>query len=137
MRTIHVNPGTVAAPMGPYSHAVRTETADATWIHVAGQIALDAEGNLVGPGDLAAQAEQVFANLGAILESNGAAFGDVVKIQTFATSLEDLAAVREVAARHLAPEPPASTLVHVVGLVRPEAMIEVDLVAVIPLSRSS
>jgi hypothetical protein len=47
-----MNPDTVAAPMGSYSHAVRVETSDAVWIFVAGQIATDADGNLVGPGDL-------------------------------------------------------------------------------------
>ncbi len=132
MRTTRVNPGTVAAPIGSYSHAVRVETGDAVWIHVSGQVALDPEGVLVGIGDLRAQTERVFENLALVLESNGATFADVVKIQTYFTTLEDLAGSREVRARYLPAEPPASTAVQVVALVLPEALIEVDVVAVVP-----
>jgi reactive intermediate/imine deaminase len=132
VRTIRSNPKTVAAPVGRYSHAVRVETGDATWIHVAGQIANDPEGNLVGSGDLRAQTRQVFENLKAILEANGANFADVVKIGTYVTTLDDFAGVREVRAEYLTADPPASTAVQVVALVVPDAMIEVDLVAVVP-----
>jgi enamine deaminase RidA (YjgF/YER057c/UK114 family) len=67
-----------------------------------------------------------------ILEANGASFEDVVKVQTFVTSLDDPAAMREAWLRYLTSEPPASTTVQVVALVLPDAMIEVDAVAVIP-----
>ena len=132
MRATRSNPETVAAPMGTYSHAVRVETSDAVWIYVSGQIAIDLEGRLVGPGDLRAQTRQVFENLRAILEANGAAFADVVKIGTYLTTLEDLDAMREVRKEYLTTEPPASTAVQVVALLLPDAMIEVDLVAVMP-----
>jgi reactive intermediate/imine deaminase len=132
MRRIHMNPDTVAPPVGSYSHVVRVEAADTVWLHVSGQIALDVEGNLIGSGDIGAQTEQVFENLRAILEANGATFDDVVKLQTFVTSFGDLAAMREIRLRYLTSEPPASTTVQVVALVLPEAMIEVDLVAAIP-----
>jgi 2-iminobutanoate/2-iminopropanoate deaminase len=132
MRAARSDPETVAAPMGTYSHAVRVETGDAVWIHVSGQIANDLEGKLVGPGDLRAQTRQVYENLKAILEANGATFADVVKIGTFLTTLDDLAGMREIRAEYLTAEPPASTAVQVVALVVPDAMIEVDLVAVVP-----
>jgi reactive intermediate/imine deaminase len=132
MRATRSNPDTVAAPMGTYSQAVRVETSDAVWIHVSGQIAIDAGGNLVGPGDMRAQTRQVFENLKAILEANGATFADVVKIGTYLTRLDDLAGMREVRSDYLSAEPPASTAVQVVALVVPEALIEVDLVAVVP-----
>jgi enamine deaminase RidA (YjgF/YER057c/UK114 family) len=111
---------------------VRVETTDATWIHVSGQIANDLDGNLVGPGDLRTQTRQVFENLTAILEANGATFADVVKIGTYVTTMDDFAAVREVRGEYLMAEPPASTAIQVVALVVPDAMIEVDLVAVVP-----
>jgi 2-iminobutanoate/2-iminopropanoate deaminase len=132
MRATRSDPESVAAPIGTYSHAVRVETGDAVWIHVSGQIANDLEGKLVGPGDLRAQTRQVFENLKAILEANGATFADVVKIGTFLTTLDDLAGMREIRAEYLTAEPPASTAVQVVALVVPDAMIEVDLVAVVP-----
>jgi 2-iminobutanoate/2-iminopropanoate deaminase len=132
MRATRSNPDTVAAPMGTYSQAVRVETGDAVWIHISGQIAIDREGNLVGPGDLRAQTRQVFDNLKAILEANGATFADVVKIGTYLTTLDDLAGMREVRSEYLTAEPPVSTAVQVVALVVPEALIEIDLVAAVP-----
>ena len=131
MRTTRSNPDTVAAPIGSYSQSVRVETADATWIYVSGQIAIDVGGNLVGPGDVRAQTRQVFENLKAILEANGATFADLVKIGTYLTTLGDLAGMREVRGEYLTSEPPASTAVQVVALVVPEAVIEVDVVAAV------
>jgi reactive intermediate/imine deaminase len=132
MRTTRQNPATVAPPIGTYSHAVRVETEDAVWIHVSGQVAHAPDGSLIAPGDLPAQTEQVFENLRLILEANGASFSDVVKIQTFVTTLDGFTESREVRARYLPEEPPASTAVRVVELVVPDAVIEVDLVAVVP-----
>ena len=132
MRATRSNPNTVAAPMGNYSQAVRVETGDEVWIHVSGQIAIDPEGNLVGPGDVRAQTRQVFENLKAILAANGATFADAVKIGTYLTTLDDLAGMREVRSEYLTAEPPASTAVQVVALVVPDALIEIDLVVVVP-----
>jgi reactive intermediate/imine deaminase len=126
-----MNPATVAPPIGGYSHAVRVETHDAVWIFVSGQIAHDPDGTLVGPGDLATQTQQVFENLARLLEANGASFSDVVKIQTYLTTFDGLDRSREIRARYLPDEPPASTAVRVAALVVPDAVIEVDVVAVI------
>lgn len=126
-----MNPDTVAPPIGNYTHAVRVETADAKWIYVWGQIGSEAKGDLVAPNDLRAQTEQVFENLRAILEANGAAFADVVKIQTYLTTMDGLVGSRQVRDRYLPSEPPASTAVQVVALVAPDAGIEVDIVAMV------
>jgi reactive intermediate/imine deaminase len=133
MRTSRSNPATIAPPLGSYSHAVRVETAECVFLYVSGQLALDAEGTLIGIGDLRAQTEQVFENLARVLEANGASFEHVVKLQTFFTTLDDLAGSREVRARYLPAEPPASTAVQVAALVLPEALIEVDIVAAVPV----
>ena len=132
MRTSRMNPDTVAAPIGSYSQSVRVETADATWIYVSGQIAVGLDDELVAPNDLPAQTQQVYENLRAVLDAHGATFGDVVKIQTYFTTLDGLAESREIRARYLPAEPPASTAVRVVALVVPDAVIEVDVVAVVP-----
>lgn len=132
VRISRINPAIIAPPIGSYSHAVRVETTDAKWIYISGQIANDAEGSLVAPNDLPAQTEQVFANIQAILEANGVTFRDVVKIQSYLTTLNGLSGSREVRARYLPSEPPASTTVQVVALLVPEAVIEVDVVAVLP-----
>jgi 2-iminobutanoate/2-iminopropanoate deaminase len=131
VRTIRLNPDAVHPPVGTYSHAVRVETGETTWVYLSGQVALDAEGNLVAPNDLRAQTEQVFENLKAILDANGATFDDVVKITTFLTTLDDLDGMREVRARYLPTEPPASTAVQISALVLPKAVIEIEAVAVV------
>ena len=115
MQTRTVNPDSVAPPAGNYSHAVP----------------LDAQGRLVGEGDMARQTEQVFENLRAILEANGATFRDVVKVGTYVTDMAQLAAMREVRVGYLPVDPPASTLVGVTGLVLPAALLEVDVVAAV------
>jgi reactive intermediate/imine deaminase len=132
MRVTRTNPEAVAPPIGTYSHAIRVESGDTAWIYVSGQLAFDAEGTLVGVGDLAAQTTQVFENLRAILAANGATFADVVKLTTFVTTLENLDGMREVRSRFLGGEFPASTAVQIAALVVPEALVEVDLVAVVP-----
>jgi 2-iminobutanoate/2-iminopropanoate deaminase len=132
MHISRLDPDTIAAPIGTYSHSVRVETADGTWIYVSGQIASDADGNLVAPNDLAGQSERVFDNVKAILEANGASFADIVKLQTFVTTQDGWAEVREIRSRYLASDLPASTAVQVAALVVPDAVIEVDAVAVIP-----
>jgi reactive intermediate/imine deaminase len=131
VRTRTVNPDSIAPPAGNYSHAVRLELEEVTLVFVSGQLPLDAQGRLVGEGDMARQTEQVFENLRAILEANGAGFRDVVRVGSYLTDLSQLAAMREVRGRYLAGEPPASTLVGVSGLVLPGALLEVELVAAV------
>jgi reactive intermediate/imine deaminase len=132
MRTTPMNPETIAAPGGNYSHAVRIDTGDGALLFVSGQVAFDPEGNLVGEGDMARQTEQVFENLRAILEANGGSFRDVVKITTFMTDIGQLGSMRDVRVRYVADPPPASTTIEVAALFRPEALIEVEVVAALP-----
>jgi reactive intermediate/imine deaminase len=116
----------VGDPVGPYSHAVIAGSD----VHVSGQVAIDAAGNLVGRGDCEAQARQVYANLAAVLGAAGCGWDDVVKMTVYLTDIADLAAAsgarREVIG---AGAYPASTVVEVTGLADPEWMIEVEAVA--------
>lgn len=122
-----LNPATIAAPPG-YSHVA--VVSGGSLIVVAGQVALDAQGDLVGPGDFAAQTEQVFRNLMAALDAAGAGPEHLVKLTTFVTDLSQLAAFRKVRDRFLNPaRPPASTLVQVSRLFRPEFLIEIEALA--------
>ena len=94
---------------------------------VSGQIAQDERGELVGPGDPAAQARQVFDNLRRCLTAAGAGFGDVVKLTFFVLDVADLPAVR--AARDAVIDtarPPASTAVQVAALFAPGYLFEVE-----------
>ena len=102
-------------------------------VYVAGQIALDTKGQVVGKGDLRAQAVQVFENLKGCLAAAGATFKDVVKINTYVVNLspESTGIVREVRSQYFAGHRPTSTLVGVQGLVIPDLLIEVEAVAVV------
>ena len=122
-----IDPPTLPTPPG-YSQLAVVSGGDL--IVIAGQVALDVTGTLVGPGDFAAQTEQVFRNLVAALEAVGATASDLVKLTTFVTDLSQLATFRAVRDRFLDPaHPPASTLVQVPRLFRPEFLIEVEALA--------
>jgi reactive intermediate/imine deaminase len=124
------NPAPLSKPTG-YTHVVEV-TGPAKTVYISGQIAFDKDGTIVGAGDMKAQAEQVFKNLQAALEAAGAKFSDVVKMNTYLTDMSKAAAVREVRARYFGETTPASTLVQVAALVRPELMLEIEVIAVVP-----
>jgi 2-iminobutanoate/2-iminopropanoate deaminase len=123
------NPPALSAPTG-YTHVVEVTGPNKT-VYIAGQIAFDKDGKVVGAGDMKAQAEQVFKNLQAALTAAGAKFSDVVKMNTFITDISQAPAVREVRARYFGETTPASTLVQVVHLARPELMLEIEVIAVV------
>ena len=123
------NPPALSTPTG-YTPVVEV-IGPAKTVYIAGQIAFDKEGKLVGAGDMAAQAEQVFKNLQAALDTAGAKFSDVVKMNTYITDMAKAPAVREVRARYFGQSTPASTLVQVAALARPELMLEIEVIAVV------
>lgn len=123
-----INPSTVHQTQSlAYSQATKM----GNLIFVAGQVALDREGNLVGAGDVAAQTEQVFANLKAILEAAGSNLGKVGKVTVFTTKLEYRPTIHEIRTRVFKDTGvlPASTLAVVTSLARPEWLVEVEAVA--------
>ncbi|MEU1079391.1 RidA family protein [Streptomyces sp. NPDC005908] len=118
------------APAAQYTHVV---TGTGRLVAVSGQLALDEDGALVGEGDAGAQARQVFENLRRCLAAAGATFDDVVKLTYFVTDMAHLPAVRAARAAHV-PEDrlPAASAVQVAALVRPEFLLEVEALAVVP-----
>jgi 2-iminobutanoate/2-iminopropanoate deaminase len=124
------NPPALSAPTG-YTHIVEVTGPNKT-IYISGQIAFDKEGKLIGAGDMKAQAEQVFKNLETALTAAGAKFSDVVKMNSYITDMSKVQAVRDVRAIYFKDATPASTFVEVKGLVRPELLLEIEVVAVLP-----
>ncbi len=121
------NPPGLSTPRG-YSHVV--DVPAGRTLYIAGQVAFDAEGKVVGKGDVRAQTEQVFRNLKTALESAGASLSDVVKLNWYVRDASQVAIYREVREQFLGSGPrPASTLVEVKGLVSDELLIEVEAVA--------
>ena len=125
-----VNPEGMHRPTG-YTHVV--EVTAGRPVYISGQIALDPSGELVGPGDVGAQARQVFENLRAALGSVGAGFEQVVKLTVYLVDATQMPAVREVRDRYVdTARPPASTAVEVRRLVRDDLLVEVEAVAILP-----
>lgn len=125
-----INPPGLPKPNG-YSHVV--EAPAGRTLYISGQLPLDKDGNLVGEGDFAAQAEQAFANLKTALEASGATFKDVVKLNMFVTDMGQLKALRAARDKYIdLNNPPASTLVEVKRFVKEGAMVEIDAVAASP-----
>jgi len=127
------NPKTISKPPG-YTHVVEA-IGPGRIIYLAGQLGLDVGGKVVGQaGDFRAQAIQTFENLKAALAEVGATFSDVVKINNYLTHLErDLPIFREVRDMYLNMKaPPASTTIQISGLARPGALLETEMVAILP-----
>jgi enamine deaminase RidA (YjgF/YER057c/UK114 family) len=117
-----------------FAHAV---TVSGRLAFVSGQVALDADGKLVGDHDMAAQTEQAMANLHRVLVALGADWPDVVKFTWFVMETEHLQALREVRDRFLRPAlgdrpNPASSLIQVAGLFRPGFLVEIEAVVALP-----
>lgn len=103
-----------------------------TAVFVAGQVALDKSGNVVGKDDFRAQVQQVFENLKAAVEAAGGSFGDVIKLNSYFLDLSRLPEFREVRDKYInLNNPPASTTVEVPRLFRPEFLVEIEAVAVV------
>ena len=100
-------------------------------LYIAGQVARDAEGNVLAPGDIRTQAREVFQNLRRVLQAAGGDLADLLKITTYLTRIEDLPAVAEVRTQFIPGELPASTLIVVTRLAQPDLLIEVEGMAAI------
>ena len=123
-----LNPESLSAPSG-YSHVVDSRVDRI--VYISGQVPLDADGHLVGENDFEAQTRQVFENLNRALQAADVVWSDVVKLNYFLTDVTQITAVRTIRDEYVDTErPPASTLVQVSGLFRPEVMVEIEAVAV-------
>jgi len=99
-------------------------------IYVSGQVAYNAEGRLVGEGDMKAQTRQVFDNIRAVLAAAGAGMEDIIKINTYITDQGRFMDMLEVRKEIFGANPPASTAVVVAGLAFPGLLIEVEAIAI-------
>jgi enamine deaminase RidA (YjgF/YER057c/UK114 family) len=129
-----LEPEGLAKPGGQYSHV--SKVTGGTLLFVAGQVALDEEGNLVGEGDVGAQTRQVYRNIEAALRAGGATWGNVARFNTYLARAEDIPSFREIRTElfaELYPDGgyPPNALVVVDSLVRPELLLEVDTIAAV------
>jgi 3-hydroxyisobutyrate dehydrogenase len=125
-----INPSSMRAPAEYYAHVTKA----GNMVFVAGQAAVDKDNKMVGVNDITAQAEEVFRQLQECLRAAGTDLSHVVKLNTFLTRPEDNRPVAAVRSKYLreAGLLPASTMVIVSRLARPEMLIEVECIAVVP-----
>jgi enamine deaminase RidA (YjgF/YER057c/UK114 family) len=129
MSVRYLNPETLSVPPG-YTHVV--EVRGGRTVYISGQVPLDKAGNVVGIGDFRAQTIQVFENLKFALAAVGATFDNVVKNNMYVIDMSHIQILREIRLKYYGKNAPASTLVQIGKLARPEFMIEIELIAVLP-----
>ena len=123
------------APLGAYSLGMSVNPG--RLVYVAGQVGVNAAGELVGPGDAASQTRQVLQNIGHILEGAGASFNNVVEFTTYVvgrSSVQGFIDGRNQVFPDIFPDGdyPPNTLLVVDGLVREEFLVEIKAVAALP-----
>ena len=121
------NPEGMTQPTA-YSHLVMYDKL----MFIAGQVALDGEGNVVGEGDMGSQLRQVFENMKTVLASKGADFSNIVKINIFTTDIDALRQSFGIRSEYFGEHAPASTLVQIERLARPVFMVEIEAIAIAP-----
>ena len=127
-----VNPSGAPRPIAPYSLAVRAKCDELAFI--AGQVAVDTDGNVVGEGDVGAQTRQVFSNLAAVLKGLGGGFSNVLEFTVYLVGRESVQPyidARGAIFDDIFPKKdfPASTLLVISGLAREEFLVEIKAVA--------
>ena len=123
----------VVKPFGIFSGAAWQP--EGKVLHISGQVSQDVDGNTVGVGDITAQTRQILDNIKKILDSVGGQMSDISKVTLFIMDMSMLDAIHRVRSEYFTPPFPASSLVQVVSLVRPDYLIEIEAVAVIPFDR--
>ena len=123
-----IKPANMSQPTG-YSYAVKKS---GTPVYIAGQVALNGEGKIVGEGDAAAQTEQVFANIKSVVEACSGTMADIVKINVYVTDISYRPAIAAARSKHFPDgQFPASTFVVISSLAQPQFLVEIEAVAMI------
>ena len=127
-----LNPDALGKPLGQYSHMTRVKASE--FLYIAGQVAVDKAGNVIGADDFDAQCVQTFANIEAALKSQGAGWANVVEFTTYLVHSQDIAKfmayrTREFPKLFANGAYPPNTLLMIDRLVGEAFLIEVQVVA--------
>lgn len=124
-----LSPKDFTVKTGSYSHGLLVSDGVTDWVFVTGQIAMDSNGNVVCPGDIAGQAEFIFQNIEKILNEGGATLDDVVKAQIFLTDMTLFSKVSPVRNKYFSKSQPVSTMLEVNKMVKEGCMLEIEVIA--------
>lgn len=116
--------------MGAYSHGLKVDLGNSEMIFITGQIAQDANGNVVCE-DIEGQTEYVFKCIEKILNTANASLDDVVKTQIFLTDINDFAKVSPIRNKYFVNSKPVSTMLEVSSLVKKGCKIEIEVIAIV------
>ena len=123
----------VVEPFGAFSSAAWQS--EGRVLHVSGHVSQDENGNTVGKGSMESQTRQALENIKNVLAYAGGTMDDVVKIRLFVTDVSEITTIHNVRYEFFTEPYPASTLVQVAQLIDPDWLIEIEVIAVIPLDR--
>ena len=129
MKLTTIQPVSLPDPRPRFSQGILTE--GGRLLFIAGQTAVDSDNTVVGRGDIDRQAEQVFANLEAVLREAGATFDNLVMTTAYLTDIKYREAYNRIRLKYYKEHCPVSTLIVVAGLANPDYLIEIDGIAVL------
>jgi reactive intermediate/imine deaminase len=118
----------LSPPISHYCDAVRF----GALLFISGLVGVDQQGQVVGEGDAARQTRQILDNMRKVLDAAGATFADVLKVTVFMVNIDDRPAINPVRQEFFGDARPASTLVEVRRLVRPDLLLEIEAVVGLP-----
>lgn len=125
-----IQPKKLTDPRPRYSHGILVKPG--RFLFIAGQTARDGKGNIVGIGDIEAQARQVLENIKAVLEEAGGTFDHIVKTTTYLTDIRYVEGLNKVRREYFKNSPPTGTLLVISGLAQKEFLLEIEALAVLP-----
>ena len=129
-RRVISNPS-LPAPMRGGAFSSGVEAPSGRMVYVSGQVSLDAEGNVVGEGDIKRQTETVLEHVKTVVEEAGGGMDDIVKVTVYITDMGLYDEIHEIRRRYFDEPYPASSMVEVSALIDPRLLIEIEAVAVI------
>jgi 2-iminobutanoate/2-iminopropanoate deaminase len=129
-RRVISNPS-LPAPMRGGAFSSGVEAPSGRMVYVSGQVSLDAEGNVIGEGDIKRQTERVLEHVKTVVEEAGGGMDDIVKVTVFITDMGLYDEIHEVRRRYFDEPYPASSMVEVSALIDPRLLIEIEAVAII------
>jgi enamine deaminase RidA (YjgF/YER057c/UK114 family) len=131
-----ISPPGWGSAYGGFSQGIVVDLGSHRMIYVAGQLALR-DGELVGAGDMALQAEVCYERIAEVLAAAGASMADLVETRTYLVDMTRLSEVAAIRHRHLADPPPTSTAIEITALAVPGALIEIAATAVVSRTSST